>query len=308
MFLKKNNLKIIFMGSCYFSLNQLFILNKKYIISLIIFKEKINFYKIKEFAIKNKIFFLKIKNFSNEIINIIKNINPDIIIVSSFGLLLNNTILNIPKYGCINIHPSLLPSLKGPAPIYWAIIKNYKYTGISIIKMNDIFDNGNIIFQIKYKIKKHFDYKYLSNKLSNMSGIVLNNILEKIEYYINLKVKNNYIESYARKITKSDALLNFNNNSFLEYKKIKSFNIWPICYFIFNDKKIKIIDSKYRFSKIKFNKKIGNIFFFKKKVFIILKYGLLEIIKIKIQNKKNILYMRNDIFTFFNNLKKKTIF
>ena len=112
----------------------------------------------------------RINKFTDEIKSKLIQLNPEIIIVASFGLILPDYILNIPKLGVINIHPSLLPKLRGPSPISSAIIDGIKSTGVSIIKMVKELDAGPILFQKEFKIQENYNSEQLGLELFNLAA------------------------------------------------------------------------------------------------------------------------------------------
>ena len=118
---------------------------------------------------------------NNEILNLIKNINPDVICVVAYGKIIPGEILNIPKYGCVNVHPSLLPRYRGPAPIQWAILNGDKKTGVSTMYLDEGMDSGDIILQKEIEINKNETSGDLWAKLSNIGAELLVQTLEQIE-------------------------------------------------------------------------------------------------------------------------------
>lgn len=118
---------------------------------------------------------------NTEFIETIKSLNPDVICVVAYGKILPKSILEIPKYGCINIHPSLLPKYRGPAPIQWAILNGDKTTGVSIMYLDEGMDTGDIILQEETEIEKNETTGELWNRLSITGANLIVTALEQIE-------------------------------------------------------------------------------------------------------------------------------
>ena len=135
---------------------------------------------VKEFAIEKEIPVFQ-PNKLSEIKEDIINMNPDLIVVVSYGKILPKSILEIPKLGCINVHPSLLPKYRGSAPIQWAIINGDKVTGTTIMEMNDKMDAGDIILQEEVDILDNETTGELWDRLSKISSKLLVEAVKKVE-------------------------------------------------------------------------------------------------------------------------------
>ncbi len=207
------------------------IFNIKYIISKNNIKNK---YFIKK-ILKKKINIIYTKN-KKELKNIKYKINNiDLGIIISYSIIIPYSIIKIIKFGFINIHASLLPKWKGPAPIYWSLLSNDKKTGITIIKINKNIDKGNIIYQKKILIEKKDNYITLTKKIQKIGCNIINKIIKKIYknkiLYIKQNKKN---ESYAKKISKKMGLIIWKKNKAKEIeRKIKAFYKWPKTFFYY---------------------------------------------------------------------------
>ena len=143
--------------------------------------QKVEFGEVKKYSIENNLRILqpdKIKN-NSTIIQEVKNIKPDFIFVAAYGKILNKEILDLPKFGSINVHSSLLPKYRGAAPINWSIINGDKTTGVTIMKMDEGMDTGDIILSNEINISDHDNVETLTKKLaivgSNLIEIFINN-------------------------------------------------------------------------------------------------------------------------------------
>lgn len=177
--------------------------------------------------------------------NIIKNLNIDIIIVVSYGYILSKEILNIPRLGCINVHGSLLPRWRGAAPIQRAIEAGDSITGISIIQMDSGIDTGNILYSKTCKILPKDTSYTLSKKLAQIGSIALIQIIEKIIIGTHqTTTQNSLYATYAHKLKKQEARINWKDSAIILEQRIRAFNPWPIVYFQIQKKQIKIWEAK----------------------------------------------------------------
>ena len=207
-------------------------------------KKEIIFNPVKKFALdKNLNLFQpdKLKD-NHQAIETLKSINPDIVFVAAYGKILPEEILDIPKYGCINVHASILPKYRGAAPINWSLINGEKETGITIMKMDSGMDTGNIISSHKIKINDDDDTLILTEKLSILSA-------KKIVEFINNLVLNGSYESksqneneatLAPKIKKEDALIDWQKDAEGIRNLIRGCNPWPVAHTHFKDQIIRI--------------------------------------------------------------------
>lgn len=133
-------------------------------------------------AEENKIRVRTPKTFKSNIkeLSFLKDLKPDLIVVVAFGLILPQDILEIPKYGTINLHPSLLPDLRGPSPIHYAILENLKFTGVSIMVLDEGIDTGPLLVQSRERISKDEYFQDLYNRLSKTGSFLLSEVVKTI--------------------------------------------------------------------------------------------------------------------------------
>jgi len=167
----------------------------------------------------------KILNLKPEILNF----KPNLIVVAAYGQILPKEILEIPKYSCLNIHPSLLPRWRGASPIQYAILNGDKETGVTIILMNEKMDEGDILSNEKLKIgNKKIIYTDLENKLANL-GVKL--LIETIPKWLNDKIKPKSQDSskatYTKILTKEDGKIDWQKSAEEIERKVRAFNVWP---------------------------------------------------------------------------------
>ena len=204
--------------------------------------QKISHSPIKNFCTKNNIPIYTPENFTKkEEINSLKNLNCDVLVVAAYGIILPKEILEICKFGALNIHASLLPRWRGAAPIQRAILAGDEKTGITIMKMNEKLDAGNIILQKEIEIKKESTAQEIHDQLSIIGGELIINVLKEIENIgkINSKKQSEAKVTYAKKIKSEETKINWNNSGEEILRQIKALGGW----FLINNQRIKIFDA-----------------------------------------------------------------
>ena len=166
---------------------------------------------------------------------------PDIIITAAYGQIIPSQILDYPKYGCINVHGSLLPKLRGGAPIHHAIINGDKEAGVTIMYMDKKMDSGDIISQRSINIDDNMILDDLYYKLSILGRDLLIDTLPSILNGTNNRIKQNEEEvTYGLNITKEEELINFNDSVSNVHNKIRGLSSIPGAYAMLNNKRMKI--------------------------------------------------------------------
>lgn len=241
-------LKIVFMGTPEFSVPVLEGLIENYEVILVVTQpdkyvgrhKEIKFSSVKEVALKNNIPVfqpIKIRTDYQEIIDL----HPDLVVTCAYGQIIPKQILDCPKYGCINVHASLLPKLRGGAPIHKAIINNYARTGITIMYMVEKMDAGDIISQKETVITMEDNLKTLHDRLSLMGrDLLLKTIPDIISGNIKPIKQNEAEVTYAYNITREEEHLDFNASSIDIYNRIRGLSPTPGAYAYLDDKIIKI--------------------------------------------------------------------
>ena len=189
----------------------------------------------------------RINKFTDEMKLKLTQLNPTIIIVASFGLILPDYILKIPALGVINIHPSLLPKLRGPSPISSAIIEGMTRTGVSIIKMVKELDAGPILFQEEFKIDENYNAEQLGLALFNVAAKKLNQTVKKIvDKSISEISQDHSLATYTTMVKKDDGLINWTESGELIIRKLKAYSQWPGVYTHWNNKRIIIKEAEFQ--------------------------------------------------------------
>ena len=186
----------------------------------------------------------KVKN-NPEIINLLKSIQPDAIAVVAYGRILPPEILNIPKYGCINLHGSLLPRHRGASPIQWSIVCGDKKTGVTTMLMDEGMDTGDILEQKKIEILPDETAQTLHDKMSVIGADLLCSTLQGLENGSAVqRPQPTEGASYAPIITKQMGNLSFLKTADELDCLVRGFNPWPLTYFIYNGRRFKVFKAK----------------------------------------------------------------
>ena len=239
---------IIFMGTPLFSVPVLEGLISKYKVRAIVTQPakpagrhgEVKCSPVKEVALKHNILCLqpnKIKDALQEI----NSLSPDLIITCAYGQILPLELLLIPKLGCINVHASLLPKLRGGAPIHHAIIDGYTKTGVTIMYMAESMDSGDIISQKEVEITDDETASSLHDKLSIIGRDLLLDTLPSIIDGSNKRVAQDESEvTYGFNISREDEKIDFKKTKKKIVNQVRGLNSWPGAYCIFDDKIMKV--------------------------------------------------------------------
>lgn len=200
---------------------------------------------IAEKAFKDNIKVYKPGVYDKEFLDELKKMNCDLFITFSFGVILKSDFFNLTKYGGINIHPSLLPDLRGPSPIQYALLKGYKKTGLTIQKMSLKVDSGDILFQKEFEITEDDDEISLTVKSSKTASENILNVLEQIEKNTVKPIKQDDSKAtYCKLIKKEQGLIDWNDRGLNIVNKIRAFVKWPIAYSFIDKMRINIYKAK----------------------------------------------------------------
>ncbi len=178
-----------------------------------------------------------------EALGILKSLDPDIIVVVAYGKILPEEILNLPKFGCVNGHASLLPKYRGASPIQWCIVCGESKTGITVMKMDKGMDTGDILNQREVTIGEKETAEQLFDRLSCISADLMLETIENIENITPIK-QNEADATYAPIIKKEMAELDFNKSAKELYNAVRGYYSWPCAYFFLNGKRIKVIEAE----------------------------------------------------------------
>ncbi len=204
---------------------------------------------VKTEAIKNKIEVIQPKKIISALAKI-KKLKPDTIIVCAYGQIIPKEILDLAKFGVINIHPSLLPKYRGATPIQAAILGGDKFTGVTIMKMDEFMDHGEILSQEKIKLSQAISYQDLADELSILGSKLLTKTLKNyLAGKIKPKKQNHTKATFTKLFKKSIGEINWQENPKIIERKIRAFYPWPGSWTIID--KVRIIITKAHLDKNK---------------------------------------------------------
>ena len=188
---------------------------------------------------------VSLKKDGEEYIDIIKNLKPDCIVVIAYGKILPKVVLDIPKYGCVNVHGSLLPKYRGAGPIQWSVLNDEKETGITTMLMAEGIDTGDILLQRSTPIGENETAAELFDRLADMGADVLIDTLEGLKNNTIIPIKQDESKSsYAPMLDKSMSAINFNNSVRKVHKHICGLSDWPCATTKLNGKRLKVYGSE----------------------------------------------------------------
>ena len=204
--------------------------------------KKILFPPVKEKALENNIPVLQPQKIRTaEFLEELKAFEADVFVVIAYGRILPESILNLPKYGCINVHGSLLPKYRGAAPIQWSVIDGESVTGVSIMYMDIGLDTGDVILQKEMKINDDATSANVHDEMSILGAEALIEALELIEQGNVQRVKQqDELSTYAKPLTKEMGNIDFNKSAKEILNLIRGLNPWPTAYTNYSGSIMKI--------------------------------------------------------------------
>lgn len=244
----EKELRIIFMGTPEFSVPILMGLINNYKIRAVVTQPdrqvgrngELKAPPIKELALQNDILVLQPEHIKDAVGEILE-LKPDLIITCAYGQILPKELLKAPRLGCINVHASLLPKLRGGAPIHRAIINGYKKTGITIMYMSSGMDEGDIISQTEIEISEVDTASSLHDKLSIVGrDLLLSTLPQIIEGTNNRIPQDNSKVTYGFHIKREDERIDFSKTKREIYNQVRGLNSWPGAYCLFEGKVLKV--------------------------------------------------------------------
>lgn len=243
-------MNVVFMGTPEFAVPTLEALVKEHNVSAVVTQpdrpkgrgKKMMFSAVKEKALEYGLTVYqpeKVKD--SDFVQVLKELAPDIMVVVAFGQILSEEILNIPKYGCINVHGSLLPEYRGAAPIQWSIIHGREYGGVTTMYMAKGLDSGDMILKAQEKIRDDDTYGSLYDRLSVIGADLLIKTLELIESGEAPRTPQNDAEATtAPMITREMERINWNDRADNIVNLIKGLNPQPVAHTLLKGEKLKI--------------------------------------------------------------------
>ena len=247
-------MKIVFMGTPDFAVPTLKALISRHQVVAVVTQpdrkkgrgKKVQYSPVKETALEYKIpVFQPEKVREEEFQSALREIAPDVIVVAAFGQILPESILNLPKYGCINVHASLLPRYRGAAPIQWAVINGEKESGVTIMYMEKGLDTGDMLGKTVVPIEEKETGASLHDKLAKAGGPLLLDILDRIEKGSAVRIPQKEEESsYAGMLTKEMGQIDWTQDAASIECLIRGLNSWPCAFTDLEGKTLKIWDAE----------------------------------------------------------------
>jgi methionyl-tRNA formyltransferase len=302
--MENNDLKIFFFGAPYFSKEILSnLLKNNTAINTVIThpdqpvgRKKILTPTATKILANNKN--ISVKEFyklDNKALAFFKKEKPDLFIVASYGIIIPQEILEIPKFGALNIHPSLLPKLRGATPIQTALLQGLEETGTTIMLMDAGMDTGDILKQEKLSIQPDKKYPELEQCLADLSSKLLAPLIKEIasnKVFPSGSPQNNNEASYTKMIKKQDGLINWQKSAKEIYNQWRAFYSWPGVYTFYNNQKLTLTDIELSFENdiIDVEKTIpGKVFLdSKNNLFINTKKDFIKINRLQLAGKKKL--------------------
>lgn len=264
--MRMNSLRVVFMGTPVFAVNILEGLIENYDVVGVVSqpdrkvgrKQVLVNTPVKECALKHGVLVFQPSNIKEDYKDIL-DLKPDVIVTCAYGQIIPKEILSYPRLGCINVHASLLPKLRGGAPIHRAIIEGYKKTGITIMYMDEKMDTGDIISARELDILDNDNLETLQNKLSKLGKELLLDTLPSVIAGTNERIKQNNDEAtYAYNIKSEEEHLDLSKSSREVYDHIRGLSPEPGAYLLLDDQVFKVYNAT--ITDKKFNdKKIGEV-------------------------------------------------
>ncbi|MBE5746335.1 MAG: methionyl-tRNA formyltransferase [Clostridiales bacterium] len=174
----------------------------------------------------------------------LSKLNADVFITCAYGQIISKEILEISKFGTINIHFSLLPNYRGASPVQWALINGEKEIGVTIMRTDEGIDTGDIILSDSIKVENEDNAETMLNKLADLSVPLVLKVFKQLEDNTIKYIKQGDNFTYYPMLKKEDGKIDFNKTSRDIVGLIKGLYLWPNAYFYFNDKQVKVFKAE----------------------------------------------------------------
>lgn len=264
---------------------------------------EVSFSPVKQCAVDNNIKVYQYESIRKEGVEDIKAINPDIMVTCAFGQIISQEILDIPKYGVINIHASLLPKYRGSSPIQWCLINGEKKTGVTIMRTALAVDSGDILLQKEIDIKPQENAGELFDRLAELGGESIVEALDIIDSQKAVYVPQDESKAtHYPMIKKEDGHIDWSQSSEQIFNKMRGFTPWPSVFSYLDGKLFKIL----KCLPCEENEQIkslseGEVYVDGRKAYVKCKTGAIELLEVQLEGKKAM-----DTATFLTGGKLKT--
>lgn len=201
---------------------------------------------VKECALENNIPVFQPKSMKDgEALEILKKLNLDVIVVVAFGKILPKEILDLPKYGCINVHASLLPKYRGAGPIQWCVLDGEEETGVTTMLMAEGLDTGDMLLKSSTKIGENETAGELHDRLSTMGADLIVETLSKLpNNEITPEKQDDNLSNYAPMLTKELCKIDWSKSAPQIHNQVRGLNPWPVAVATVNGKRVKIYSTQ----------------------------------------------------------------
>ncbi|MDZ7798347.1 MAG: methionyl-tRNA formyltransferase [Patescibacteria group bacterium] len=291
----KEKFKVVFFGTPEFAVPSLksLIRNNYQVIACVTRPDKprgrhlkFRFSPVKKLAQKHNLKILQpTKINSPDFLKELKEIKPALFVVVAFGKILPKKIIDLPMFGTLNLHASLLPRYRGASPIHYALLNGDKKTGVTIMKMDEHMDTGPVVSQLEIDIQKKDNLSTLHDKLAQEGAqLLVNTLPDYFSYNINLKKQDESQATYTKVLKKEDGRINWSKSAKKIESKVRAFNPWPGAFTYYQNNLIKIKEGQTTGQAS--SKKPGYLFYKKNKILVTTDTNLFEIKKIQLAGKK----------------------
>lgn len=247
--------------------------------------KSISYSPVKRYALENGIELRQPEKIDSKVIEDITNQAPDLIVVVAYGKILPKKLIEIPKYGTINVHFSLLPKYRGAAPIHSVILNNENKSGVTVMYINERMDAGDIILQKETKLSERETYGSLAEKLTEIGIEALLESIDKIfKGRVKREVQNEKDATYTKMISKEDMLLDFSRSAKYLDRIVRAYNPVAPTYFFWKSKRVKVFSVEIKEDR----GKIGDIDITREGPIVFCSEGALIIKELQIEGKKRI--------------------
>lgn len=197
---------------------------------------------VKDLALTAGIPVAQPENFkSAEAVQALADLQPDLMVVVAYGLILPQAVLDIPKFGCINVHGSLLPRWRGAAPIHRAVMAGDRKTGVTIMKVVKKLDAGDMLYKIECPIGADATSSQLHDRLAELGADALLRVVDMIENgTVQAEVQDESLVTYAHKLEKQEAIIDWRQAAAELDRKIRGLNAWPVAQTAFNGQALRV--------------------------------------------------------------------
>lgn len=197
---------------------------------------------VKQLALATGLPLYQPRRLTADVVNQLQALEPDLIVVAAYGLILPAPVLAVPRHGCINVHASLLPRWRGAAPVARAIAAGDSVTGVTIMQMDTGLDTGAILAQCETAIAENDTTQTLQDRLAELGAELLLQSVRRIANHdtITAQAQDEALACYAPKITKAEALIDWNEPAIVLHRKVRAYIPWPIAYTRFRKRVLRV--------------------------------------------------------------------